>query len=277
MPELPEVETVVRQLQKSGIENHTILKVKIDWLPIIKPFSKKEFSKNICNEKIKKISRHGKWIIFQLSNDKFIFAHLRMSGNFSNMQSKYDRAEITLSNKKKLFFKDTRKFGRWIFTTEPKKILDQLGPDAISDDFSFEYFYSRLSNKNRMIKPFLLDQTFIAGIGNIYADEALWLSRIHPKSLSSSISKIKAKKLYKAIIEVLKIGIHNNGTSLGKGKSNFKGYDGNYGEAQEEVKAYGRQGKVCKRCNNLMIKIYVAQRGTTICPKCQVILQSKGM
>ena len=126
-----------------------------------------------------------------------------------------------------------------------------------------------------MLKPFLLDQSFIAGIGNIYADEALWLSRIHPKSTSSYLSKVKAKKLYKAIIEVLKIGIYNNGTSLGMGKSNFKSYDGNYGEAQEEVKAYGRNGKTCKRCSNLMVKIYVAQRGTTICPKCQIILKSK--
>ncbi|MFL2859291.1 MAG: DNA-formamidopyrimidine glycosylase [Pontiellaceae bacterium] len=269
MPELPEVETVVRQLRNSKIENRTIVDVKIDWLPIIKPFSYKEFSASICNEKIIKILRHGKWIIFLLSNKKFIFIHLRMSGNFSRTKSKYDRAELLLSDGKRLFFRDTRKFGRWVYTKNPDLILNKLGPDAISENFSFEYFYNILQKKNRMIKPFLLDQSFIAGIGNIYADEALWLAKIHPKRNTNTLNKKNIKKLFNAIIEVLNIGIKNNGTSLGKGKSNFKGYNGESGEAQDEVNAYGRHGKECYRCRSIMNKIYVAQRGTTICPRCQ--------
>lgn len=270
MPELPEVETIVRQLKKRGVEQREILAVRIDWPKMIAPYSCSSFSKKICNERIIKLSRNGKWIIFELSNNKFLLVHLRMSGSFSKKPSKYDRAEILLSGGVKLFYRDSRKFGKWIFTYNPSSILNKLGPDALSKDFSWKYFYELMNKKNRMIKPFLLDQSFIAGIGNIYADEALWLAKIHPKKISNTISINDQKKLYSSIQEVLKIGIRNRGTSLGKGKSNYKDLNGKSGRPKDMVKAYGRRGENCERCSNTMEKIYVAQRGTTICPKCQI-------
>ena len=116
-----------------------------------------------------------------------------------------------------------------------------------------------------------MDQSFIAGIGNIYADEALWLSKIHPKTSSSSLNIEERKILFKSISDVLEIGIRNKGTSLGKGKSNFKNHDGKRGKNRELVKAYGRNGLLCERCKSKMEKIYVAQRGTTVCNYCQVL------
>lgn len=270
MPELPEVETVVRQLRKRSIEGREILAVRIDWLPMIKPLTEKQFSKQICFQKIVTISRYGKWIIFYLSNSKCLLIHLRMSGNFLKNSSKYDRAEILLSGGVRLYFKDPRKFGKWILADDDNLILSRLGPDALSDNFTFVYFRNKIMNKKRMIKPFLLDQSFIAGIGNIYADEALWLAKIHPKKNSHHLNSKEIGLLYKSIINVLKIGIKNKGTSLGKGKSNFKNHNGEEGKNKDIVKAYGRSGLPCERCNTKMSKIYVAQRGTTICTNCQV-------
>ena len=271
MPELPEVETIVRQLKKRGVEQRKILAVRIDWPKMIAPYSYSSFSKKICGERIVKLSRKGKWIIFELSNKKYLLIHLRMSGSFSKKPSKYDRAEILLSGSVKLYYRDSRKFGKWIYTLNPSTILNKLGPDAMSKSFTWEYFSNLIMNKNRMIKPLLLDQAFIAGIGNIYADEALWLSKIHPKKIAKSINLDDQKKLYHSIKEVLKIGIRNRGTSLGKGKSNYKDLNGKSGRPKDMVKAYGRTGQDCERCSGKMEKIYVAQRGTTICPYCQFL------
>ena len=162
MPELPEVETIVRQLKKRGVEQRKILAVRIDWPKMIAPYSYSFFSKKICGERIVKLSRKGKWIIFELSNKKYLLIHLRMSGSFSKRPSKYDRAEILLSGGVKLFYRDSRKFGKWIYTLNPLTILNKLGPDAMSKRFTWEYFSNLIIKKNRMIKPLLLDQTFIA-------------------------------------------------------------------------------------------------------------------
>lgn len=271
MPELPEVETVVRQLRKRSIEGQEILDIKIYWKPMIQPLNQKEFYEKVRFQRIIKIERYGKWIIFYLSNNKYLCIHLRMSGNFLGKPSKYDRAKILLSEGINLYFKDPRKFGRWILLDNIDLILSRLGPDAVSEKFTLSYFENKLITSKRMIKPFLLDQSFIAGIGNIYADEALWLAKIHPKKNSNLLTENERKDLYASIKEVLRIGIKNKGTSLGKGKSNFKHHDGKYGKNKDIVKAYGRGGLACERCQKILEKIYVAQRGTTICSSCQII------
>jgi formamidopyrimidine-DNA glycosylase len=170
-----------------------------------------------------------------------------------------------------LYYRDTRKFGRWKLVDDPQTILSKLGPDALTRQFTLRYFSEAMKKRHRMIKPLILDQGIVAGLGNIYADEALWESEIHPERISDTLSDAELERLFKAIKHVLKIGIKNRGTSLGDGKTNYRQVDGDSGENRVEVKAYGKSGKPCCRCKNELVKTVVAQRGTTFCPVCQVI------
>ena len=269
MPELPEVETIARQLRERGVEGREILAVRIDWPRMVEPLTPAAFTQAICGTKIKTVGRTGKWIHIELSSGQHWMVHLRMAGSFSKRRSKFDRGEILLSSGMKLYFRDTRKFGRWKLVDDPQEILGKLGPDALSTSFTADYFESILTNRKRAIKPLLLDQALIAGIGNIYADEALWKTAIHPQRISSSLSSQERKTLYRAIRYVLRIGVQNRGTSLGKGQTNYRDMDGESGHHRQRVKAYGRRGLPCCRCKTPLIKIVVAQRGTTLCPACQ--------
>jgi formamidopyrimidine-DNA glycosylase len=168
-----------------------------------------------------------------------------------------------------LYYRDTRKFGRWKLVDAPGEILGTLGPDALSRSFSLRYFSDRLEARARRLKPLLLDQTFVAGLGNIYVDEALWEARIHPERASDSLDEAETERLYRAIRHVLRVGIANRGTSLGGGKTNYRDVDGASGGHRAVVKAYGRTGMPCARCGTPIRKITVAQRGTHICPDCQ--------
>ena len=271
MPELPEVETIVRQLRDRGIEGREILAVRIDWPRMVEPLKPKDFTQSICGTKIKEVGRTGKWIHIELNSGQHWMIHLRMAGSFSKKRSKFDRAEVLLTGGVKLYFRDTRKFGRWKLVDDPQEILGKLGPDALSPYFTSSYLDSVLTQRKRAIKPLLLDQSLIAGIGNIYADEALWYTSIHPQRCSNSLMPDERKALYRAIRHVLRIGVKNRGTSLGKGQTNYRDMNGESGSHRKRVKAYGRRGLPCERCNTPLEKIVVAQRGTTICPFCQVL------
>lgn len=270
MPELPEVETIARQLRARGVEGRTIVSVKVNWARTVEPLSVSRFSEELCGKRIDAITRVGKWMMFSLSSGKTIMIHLRMSGSFSMMPSTHDRMVLELSNEMALHYRDTRKFGRWKLVDDPSEILGSLGPDALTDDFSPAYFQETMRKRHRMIKPLILDQSVVAGLGNIYADEALWESKIHPERLSDSLSKREVESLFMAIRHVLLVGIENRGTSLGDGKTNYRDVEGESGGHREEVKAYGRTGQPCERCGTPLIKIIVAQRGTHFCPSCQI-------
>ncbi|MAI20654.1 MAG: formamidopyrimidine-DNA glycosylase [Kiritimatiellaceae bacterium] len=270
MPELPEVETIARQLRERGVEGREILALRIDWPRMVEPLTPAAFSNALCGTKINTVSRTGKWIQIQLSSGQHWMVHLRMAGSFSKRRSKFDRAEVLLSGGMKLYFRDTRKFGRWKLVDDPQEILGQLGPDALSKHFTGTYLEQQLTHRKRAIKPLLLDQSLIAGIGNIYADEALWATSIHPQRCSSSLTPEERKALYRAIRHVLRIGVQNRGTSLGKGQTNYRDMNGESGSHRKRVKAYGRKGLPCERCGTPLIKIVVVQRGTTLCPTCQV-------
>lgn len=269
MPELPEVETIARQLRARGVEGREILSVKINWERTVEPLSAASFSRQICGTTIDKISRVGKWMMFSLSSGKTIMIHLRMAGSFSMEKGSHDRIVLKLSDGLNLHYRDTRKFGRWKLVDDPGEILDKLGPDALTRGFTQKYFSAAMQKRHRMIKPLILDQSIVAGLGNIYADEALWESKIHPERLSDLLSEGELVALFKAIKHVLKIGVKNRGTSLGDGKTNYRDVEGESGGHREKVKAYGRVGKPCKRCKSTLEKTVVAQRGTTYCPNCQ--------
>ena len=271
MPELPEVETIASQLRARGVEGKEILSVQINWEPTVEPFSAADFSAAVTGTVITEISRVGKWMLFSLSSGHTLMVHLRMAGSFAMEQGSHDRIVVQLSDGLTLYYRDTRKFGRWKLVDDPNEILKKLGPDAVTRAFSQSYFSKMMRKKHRMIKPLILDQSIVAGLGNIYADEALWESKVHPERLSDSLSDSELASLFKAIKNVLKQGIKNRGTSLGDGKTNYRQIDGETGENRGEVKAYGKGGKPCVRCKTLMEKIVVAQRGTTFCPACQKI------
>ncbi|MDF7824297.1 DNA-formamidopyrimidine glycosylase [Pontiellaceae bacterium B12227] len=270
MPELPEVETIASQLRERGVEGKEILSVKVNWAPTIEPYTVAQFSSAVTGTTIDQISRVGKWMLFALSSGQTLMVHLRMAGSFAMEQGSHDRIIVKLSDGLTLYYRDTRKFGRWKLVDDPQTILSKLGPDALTRRFTLAYFSEAMKKRHRMIKPLILDQGIVAGLGNIYADEALWESKIHPERLSDSLSDAELAALYKAIKQVLKLGIKNRGTSLGGGKTNYRQVDGDSGGNRGEVKAYGKSGKPCVRCKKTLEKIVVAQRGTTFCPACQV-------
>lgn len=271
MPELPEVETIVRQLRARGVEGREILSVKVNWARTVEPLSAARFSREVRGKTIVEISRTGKWMLFALSSGQTIMVHLRMAGSFSMSPGPFDRIVMKLNDGVTLYYRDTRKFGRWKLVNDPETILGKLGPDALTRRFTLNYFSVALGSRNRMIKPLILDQSIVAGLGNIYADEALWEAKIHPRRLSDSLSDAELKQLFKAIKHVLTAGVRNRGTSLGDGKTNYRDVEGSSGGHREQVKAYGRAGKPCERCAAMLKKSVVAQRGTTYCPSCQSI------
>ena len=271
MPELPEVETIVRQLRARGVEGREILSVKVNWARTVERLSVARFSKELRGKSIVELSRTGKWMLFALNSGKTIMIHLRMSGSFSMSPGAYDRIVLKLSDGLTLYYRDTRKFGRWKLVDDPEAVLGKLGPDALTPRFSLKYFSEAMGRRHRMIKPLILDQSIVAGLGNIYADEALWEAKLHPERLSDSLFDTELATLFKAIKHVLRVGVRNRGTSLGDGKTNYRDVEGASGGHREQVKAYGRAGKPCKRCKALLVKTVVAQRGTTFCPNCQTI------
>ena len=162
-----------------------------------------------------------------------------------------------------LAFNDTRKFGRVWLTDKPESILGKLGPEPLEKGFTPQWLFENLHKKNRQLKPLLLDQTFLAGLGNIYTDECLHIAKLHPQSSSNSVSQRQARVLYEAIQTVLKEGIRRNGASI---DWVYRG-----GEFQNYFRVYDREGKPCPVCGTEIQKLTVGQRGTHVCPKCQVL------
>jgi len=274
MPELPEVETIVTELRSSGIIGRKITGIIIRWPPLIKGHSVSGFKKLIHGSRIRGISRRGKFIVITLSNRLFLLIHLRMSGQFSLVAASRKREShqhiiLQLGDKRELRYRDTRKFGRWQLTPDPSIILETLGPEPLAKSFSPRELMSRLRAHHRQLKPFLLDQRMIAGLGNIYADEALWEARLHPCRLSNSIDERKSSYLHKAIRCVLRRAIRNKGTSLGTGIGNYYRLGEKSGRNQNKLKVARHGGSLCPRCGAAIIRMLVGQRATYICAKCQ--------
>ena len=202
--------------------------------------------------------------------------HLRMSGRLHLVEAgtpriKHEHVIIKFDDKRQLRFHDTRKFGRIHLTSDPNRILGRLGPEPLDRRFTAKVLAKRLARHNRMLKPLLLDQQFVAGLGNIYVDEALWEARIHPCRLSSSLSGDEIKALRRAIPKVLKRGLKNLGTSLGTGETNFYSVASRRGRNKDELKVFRRTDLPCPRCKNTIERVVVGQRSTHICGKCQKI------
>jgi len=266
MPELPEVETIARKL-KPDLIGRTILSADLRWSHTLASPSPKKFREQIKGQKIVDVGRRAKYLNIQLTEFNLLI-HLRMSGDLFIKDStikpeKHDRLRLKLSNNRSLIFNDTRKFGRAWLTSDPEQVLGSLGPEPLSMGFTQQWLHTALHKKHRQLKPLLLDQTFIAGLGNIYTDEALHIAKLHPLAASDSVTANQAEALREAIRAVLKEGIRRNGASI---DWVYRG-----GEFQNHFRVYDREGKPCPVCGTKIVRLVVGQRGTHICLKCQVL------
>ena len=270
MPELPEVETVVRYI-RPNIVGKTIQSVipQNNYDKVLATHIPRQFNKLIVRKSILDVERRGKYIVLNLDNG-FLLIHLRMTGRRLLNLTKDDKpkhitAIIQFTDKSSLYFKDYRKFGRLYYYESLDYINQKLGVEPLSNKFTSDWLYKNLQNSKRQLKPLLLDQGFIAGLGNIYIDEALWFARLHPQQISSTVSRKKSTVLHSAIQRLLQTAIDNQGTTI----INFYFGEGEKGNFREQLQVFGRQDKNCPRCNLVIKKIRVAQRGTHICPRCQ--------
>jgi len=273
MPELPEVETIRRKLETGSYEFPSLCNQKIEnaillWDRSLEQPTIDIFLGQVVGQRIEKLDRKGKYFVFKLSKDYLLF-HLRMSGDLKVTQKNvalnpYTRLVINFIGDWRLEFINPRKFGRVWFVNNPDSVLSKLGPEPFDDELSAEVFYKKLQAHKRQIKPLLMDQSFLAGLGNIYTDEALFLSGLHPQILSDSISFYQSKLLLKNIRRVLSEGIKRCGASIDWI------YQG--GDFQNYFNVYGRKGKYCRVCGNKIQRIVVSQRGTYFCENCQPLL-----
>lgn len=263
MPELPEVETIRRQLCEAGVEGRVIEKIQVNWPRTVEPLTPAAFERKIKGKTVSAVSRHGKWLIFELGEVDNLLVHLRMTGGFSFESGAYDRVVFGLSGGMTLYFRDPRKFGRMKVAPFPLG----LGPDAM--EITPKPFFQTLEKSTKLLKPLLLDQSFIAGVGNIYADESLFAARLRPDRRANTLSEQERLRLYYAITDVIASAVKNGGTSLGDGQGNYVDLKGNSGGHQEQAKVYGRAGRPCAVCGRLLEKTVLAQRSTVFCSHCQ--------
>lgn len=266
MPELPEVETFARQL-KPALVGKKILAADLRWPRTLAMPSPKKFMAQIVGQRIVDVGRRAKFLHLQLT-DYNLLIHLRMSGDLlirssTIVPNKHDRLIIKIAGNRSLVFNDTRKFGRVWFTANAEDVLGKLGPEPFSKEFTSKWLYDALQSRKRQLKPLLLDQTFLAGLGNIYTDEALHIAKLHPVAASDSVTAKQAEALREAIRKVLRAGIRRNGASI---DWVYRG-----GQFQHYFRVYDREGKPCPVCGTEIQRIVVGQRGTHICPTCQTV------
>lgn len=270
MPELPEVETVVRGL-RGPLIGRRIESMWHDWAPTIHSPSATEFAARIAGQSVSAIDRRGKYILIKLERDTLV-VHLKMSGrlyvaeaNSTNEADRWVHVRFDLDKGQQLRFSDVRKFGRVYLTKDLANLLGHLGPEPLSEDFTLKGFRAGMHGRKRAIKAQLLDQEFVAGVGNIYADEALFRAGIHPSAAAGTLSDEESARLRGTIRDALQAGIEHEGASINW----YRKPDGQKGESQNHFTVYGRTGLPCLQCGTAISKIRVAQRGTHFCPLCQ--------
>ena len=271
MPELPEVETVRRGLEKL-ILGKKISSVEIRYPKMIKT-DLDQFQKEVPGQEIQSMGRRGKYLLFYLT-DKVLISHLRMEGKYFYYpdqvpERKHAHVLIHFEDGGTLVYEDVRKFGTMELLApdllEAYFISKNLGPEPTEQDFDLEIFIGALKKSKKPIKSHLLDQTLVAGLGNIYVDEVLWRAKVHPSRTSKSLSAQEARKVHDQTIEVL-------GQAVEKGGSTIRTYTNAFGEdgtMQEFHQVYDKTGQACSRCGAIIEKIQLGGRGTHFCPKCQ--------
>jgi formamidopyrimidine-DNA glycosylase len=267
VPELPEVETIKSELSPHIIGNRFTGVTICDAKPVRQP-SVEEFRKNLIGKRIISLKRRGKYLIFQLSGSVALVIHLKMSGALllnSGQADRHTRVIFHFDNGSQLIFTDRRRLGSIWLTENEQLITGKLGPEPLTPEFTAETLTKRLHKHKAPIKAVLLDQTFIAGIGNMYADEALFAARIHPLRKANSLSSQEIENLHKAIVGVLRSAIDGKGASV----DTYKRPDGELGTAHSNFSVAHRGGKPCPICDTPIQRLAIRNRGSYLCPNCQ--------
>ncbi|MCF7916509.1 MAG: DNA-formamidopyrimidine glycosylase, partial [Candidatus Omnitrophica bacterium] len=265
MPELPEVETIKRELEEN-ILGKKITEVKINRAEVIKEPPPSQFKKEIIGQKLERVIRRGKLLILKLKKEKFLVIHLRMTGWLHYGQSQ-ERARVifNLSNGKALNYMDSRLLGHLRLRKDYENLdfVKRLGPEIYQ--VSFQQFKNMIKPRKANIKALIMDQNFIAGVGNIYAQEALFLAKVDPRRRANSLSSSEIKKLYQKLKAVLTEAVKYRGSSV----DSYRDLSGAAGGMEKRLKVYGKKNKPCPVCKTSLKKVVVAGRGTCFCSRCQ--------
>ena len=266
MPELPEVETVRRTLA-TVVGGRTIAAVSFTW-PRTCAGDPRATEARLAGQRIERLERYGKYLLFRLrrnGRDSLLVIHLRMTGTLlvNGAPGDYTRASMSLDDGTTVVFQDVRKFGRWEWSERLPARLAALGPEPL--EIGCDEFADRLRSRKARLKALLLDQEFLRGLGNIYADEALFAARLHPLRSANGVGPRKTRDLYCAIQTVLRDAIEAGGTSI----RDYRDSRGAKGGFQRRIRIYGRAGEPCVNCETPVRRVVVAQRSTHYCPRCQ--------
>jgi len=273
MPELPEVETIKKDLEEK-VKGKRVKRVKIKNEKCIKAPSPVEFVKRIENKIFREIQRRGKFLIVKLDSLDALIIHLKLTGQLiyfpkEGEELNYTRLIFIFDDHTQLNFADLRGFGNiWLLpegrlSTIPA--LADLGPEPLGDEFTVEKFKKLLKGRKGKIKPLLMDQSFIAGIGNVYSQEALFLAGIHPERNPSKLVDEEIEKLYNNLRKILREAISYRGSSV----DTYVDLEGRKGNYEQHLNVYGREGQSCPRCGAIIRRITISGRGTYFCPRCQ--------
>lgn len=269
MPELPEVDSIARSLRRGNgklpLPGQRIASVSIQWPRHIAEPSVSTFRRRIRDRLIQDVKRRGKYVVFPLDQDTMLI-HLRMSGDLQLVDrgtspGRFDRTVFHLDSGQELRFSDSRKLGKVYLLEDPEQLLNKLGPEPLDADFTPQVLTTRLLKHRRAIKSLMLDQSFLAGLGNIYTDEALHLAKLHPLRRSDSLNSSEITALWHGIRDALHQGILHNGASI---DWVYRG-----GTFQNFFHVYQRTGESCLECGTCIQRTVVSQRGTYFCPSCQ--------
>jgi len=264
VPELPEVETERRRLAVV-IEGKRIASARIDDARLTRPEDPALVAAVLAGADVDVVERRGKYIVVRLGDGHTLLVHLRMTGGFRYAPATHERAVLELDDGTRVAYRDTRRFGTWLLLEQDeadRHLAVKNGPEPLGRGFTAAHLVQRFAGRRAPVKAAILDQRTVAGLGNIYADEALWHARIDPLRPAGELTTDEIATLRQSIRHALRLGIRRQGADLGDGA-----YAG--GRMQDEFRAYGRGGEPCSRCGTPIAKTRVAGRGTWFCPSCQ--------
>jgi formamidopyrimidine-DNA glycosylase len=275
VPELPEVETVRRRLAPA-LEGRSFERVEITDPRVTRPLDPEDVARELEGERVQAVDRRGKYLIVRFESGRALLIHLRMTGSLRHVnggelgEDPHRRAVVTLDDGSDVSYRDVRRFGTWLLLepSETDTYLEaRVGREPLDDAYRAKHLAERLERRRAPIKAALLDQRTVAGVGNIYADEALWRAKVHPLTPANELSPDEVKAVHKGVRESLRAGVRRQGSTL----RDYQLPDGSSGRAQERFKVYGREGRPCERCGTPIDKIRAAGRGTWYCPSCQIL------
>lgn len=267
MPELPEVETIRAQLAPR-LEGRVLTRVEILDPRLTRPYDLFEVAEELEGDRVVSVERRGKYLLLRLESGLALLVHLRMTGGFHWRPTTHERAVLDLDDGSRLSYRDVRRFGTWLVLEGPDLepyLSAKNGPEPLGSRFTSAWLGSQLARRRGPLKAVLLDQRVVAGLGNIYADEALWRARVSPLRPANGIDRDETGRVHRAIRAALRTGIERQGSTL----RDYSQPDGSSGSMQDEFRAYGRDGLPCPRCRTTISKTRVGGRGTWFCPRCQ--------